>query len=141
MKTLVDTDIWSEITRAKNAAVAARASTYLSQHGRLTLSTVTVFEVVRGLQKANLQREIDQFDELLEDVEVLDLDRQSADIAGRIYGELDRRGTPIDLGDALIAGIALQHRLRLATGNTAHFSRVQTLGYPLLIEDWRTAPA
>ena len=59
MKTLVDTDIWSEITRAKSAAVVARASTYLSQQGCFTLSTVTVFEVVRGLQKANLQTEID----------------------------------------------------------------------------------
>jgi len=137
MKTLVDTDIWSEITRGKNAAVVARASTYLSQHGCFTLSSVTVFEVVRGFQKANRQNKIDEFDELLQDIEVLDLDRSAADLAGRIYGELDRRGTKIDLGDALIAGIALNHRLRVATGNTEHFSRVQGLGYPLGIEDWR----
>src|SRR5262245_41730156 len=123
MRTLLDSDIWSEIMRAKNASVAARAATYLSQHGCFILSTVTVFEIVRGLQKENRQDKIDQFDELLEDVEVLDLDRQAADLAGRIYGELDRRGHRIDFGDALIAGIALRHRLCLATGNTAHFSR------------------
>jgi tRNA(fMet)-specific endonuclease VapC len=140
MKTLLDTDIWSEIMRGKNAVVGARASTHLSQRGRLTLSTVTVFEIVRGFQRAGREDKVDEFDELLEDVEVLDLDRPAADIAGRIYEELDRRGHRIDLGNALIAGIALQHRLRLAAGNTAHSSRVQTLGYPLLIEDWRTEP-
>jgi predicted nucleic acid-binding protein len=138
MKTLLDMDIWSEIMRAKNAEVTSRASTYLSQHGRFTLSTVTVFEVVRGLQKANRQNRIDEFDEMLDDIEVLDLDRSAADLAGRIYGELDRRGTKIDFGDALIAGIALRHRVRLATGNAAHFSRVQSLGYPLLLDDWRS---
>jgi tRNA(fMet)-specific endonuclease VapC len=36
-----------------------------------------------------------------------------------------------------IAAIALEHGLELVTGNTAHFQRVQQLGYPLTLANWR----
>ncbi len=37
----------------------------------------------------------------------------------------------------MIAAIAIGHGLELATGNTAHFQRVQQLGYPLTLVNWR----
>jgi predicted nucleic acid-binding protein len=37
----------------------------------------------------------------------------------------------------MVAAIALQHGLTLATGNTAHYERVKALGYALDIENWR----
>lgn len=37
----------------------------------------------------------------------------------------------------MIAAIALEHGLELATGNTAHFQRVQQLGYSLTLVNWR----
>ncbi len=46
-RTLVDTDIWSEIFKEKNTTVLARAATCLSQHGRYTLTAVTVFDVIK----------------------------------------------------------------------------------------------
>jgi tRNA(fMet)-specific endonuclease VapC len=120
MRTLVDTDIWSEIFKGKNAVVLARAATYLSQHGCFTLTAVTVFEVVQGLQRVGRQDRIDAFRSMLEDIEVLDLDQDSADLAAVIHGELDRRGHAIDVGDAQNAAIALRHRLCVATGNVRH---------------------
>lgn len=33
----------------------------------------------------------------------------------------------------MIAAIALHHGLEVVTGNTAHFQRVQQLGYPLAL--------
>src|SRR5262249_6094795 len=101
MKTLVDTAIWSEITRARNAVVSARASAYLAQYGRLTLSVVTVFETIRGLSQRRRDAKLDEFREVLDAIEVLDLDRTAADLAGRVYGELERTGQKIDIGDAL----------------------------------------
>jgi tRNA(fMet)-specific endonuclease VapC len=37
----------------------------------------------------------------------------------------------------MIAAIALTHGLELVTGNTANFQRVQQLGYPLPLANWR----
>jgi tRNA(fMet)-specific endonuclease VapC len=101
MRTLVDTDIWSEIFKGKNATVLARAAAYLSQHGRFTLTAVTVFEVIQGLQRVQRASRIDAFREMLEDIEVLELDQECADLAAAIYGELERRGRGIDAGDAV----------------------------------------
>lgn len=140
MRTLVDTDIWSEIFKGKNATVLARAATYLTQHGRYTLSAVTVFEVVQGLQRMGRHTLIDGFREMLGDMEVLELDQAAADLAAVIYGELQRTGQGIDVGDAQNAAIALRHRLCVATGNVRHYSRIQGLGYPLIIENWRDSP-
>jgi hypothetical protein len=50
---LVDTDILSEYLRGKNSEVQDRAREYREEHGRLTISVVTVFEVVRGRHQAN----------------------------------------------------------------------------------------
>jgi PIN domain-containing protein len=71
--------------------------------------------------------------------EVLPFDRATAELAGRIAGELERTGQPIGLADPMIAAIALTHGLELVTGNTAHFQRVQNLGYPLTLVNWRLA--
>lgn len=79
MRTLVDTDIWSEIFKGKNPTVLSRAAAYLSQHGRYTLTAVTVFEVIQGLQQVQRESRIEAFREMLEDIEILELDQASAD--------------------------------------------------------------
>ena len=61
----------------------------------------------------------------------------AADLAGRIGAGLDRIGQPIGLADTMIAAIALGHGLELVTGNTSDFQRVQQLGYPLILANWR----
>ena len=61
----------------------------------------------------------------------------AADLAGRIGAGLDRIGQPIGLADTMIAAIALEHGLELVTGNTSDFQRVQQLGYPLILTNWR----
>jgi len=48
------------------------------------------------------------------------------------------RGQPIGTADPMIAAIAIEHGLQLVTGNTAHFQRIQRLGYPLTLANWRT---
>ncbi len=78
---------------------------------------------------AELQRELPY-------VEVIDLTREIAVLAGRIFGDLYWIGQQIGTADALIAATALHHAITLVTGNGRHFERIQLLGYPLLIEDW-----
>ena len=66
-----------------------------------------------------------------------DFARDTAELAGRIAGELERIGQPIGTADPMIAAIALHHGLELVTGNTAHFQRIQQIGYPLTLANWR----
>ena len=60
-KCIVDTDILSEYLRGKNADVQDRAREYLEEHGRFTMSVVTMFEVVRGRHQANQPSELRNF--------------------------------------------------------------------------------
>ena len=136
-RALLDTDILSEILKDRNEAVSARAAVYLRAQGRLTISAVTVLEVVAGWRR--LQRE-DRVEEFLGRVglfEILSFDTLAAEQAGRIEGDLLRTGTPIGRADSMIAAIALIHRLPLVTGNTSHYARIQGLGYGLSLQNWR----
>jgi tRNA(fMet)-specific endonuclease VapC len=95
-KALLDTDIYSEVIKAANPLVVGNAITYRRTHGKLTISVISVMEIVRGFQQ-----------------------------------------NQIGMADTMIAAIALHHNLELVTGNTSHFQRVQQLGYPLTLANWR----
>lgn len=138
-KTLLDTDIFSELMRGKNEVVRARADAYVKQHGRLAISTVTVLEVAKGLQKAGRHDALERFVGSLPSVEVVPLGLEDAIVAGRMYGDLERLGQPIGRADPMIAGIAVAHGLVLATGNEKHYARIQAAGYGLVLDNWRVA--
>ena len=134
-KALLDTDIDSEVL--KSVDPTRHATAYRQAHGILTTSAVTVTEIVRGFQRNQSLRKLHNFLVAVAQEEVLALDRAAGELAGRIAGELERIGHPIGLADPMIAAIALTHGLELVTGNTAHFQRVQNLGYPLILVNWR----
>lgn len=116
-KALLDTDIISEIFKRIDRRVADRATIYRHAFGCYTLSVITVLEVVKSWHK---------------------LDRQGAELAGRIYADLELTGQPIGLADAMIAATALQHNLMLVPGNISHSQRIQRLGSSLQLDNWRT---
>ncbi|MGA2703650.1 MAG: PIN domain-containing protein [Isosphaeraceae bacterium] len=135
-KSLLDTDILSEIGKGIDPTVARHAAAYLSAFGRYTLSAVTVAEAIWGLEKRQSFRRLNAFRASLPSMEVLPF-ADAADLAGRIGAGLDRIGQPIGLADTMIAAIALEHGLELVTGNTSDFQRVQQFGYPLTLSNWR----
>jgi tRNA(fMet)-specific endonuclease VapC len=136
-KSLLDTDIFSEILKGINPNVIAKAAAYRSVFGQYTISVITVMEIVKGFHKLQREDRIQQFLAGLTTVELLSLDAQSAELAGRIYTDLERSGQPIGRADPIIAAIALRHGLVLATGNLSHYQRIQNLGYALRLENWR----
>ena len=136
-KALLDTDIYSEILKSVDPTVTRNATAYRQAHGILTLSAVTVMEVIRGFQKNQSQRKLQNFLAAVALEEVLAFDQPAGELAGRIAGDLERIGQPIGLADPMIAAIALTHGLELVTGNTAHFQRIQQLGYSITLNNWR----
>ncbi|WP_238360988.1 PIN domain-containing protein [Iningainema tapete] len=74
----------------------------------------------------------------ISDAQVLTLELSDAELAGRIYADLQRIGQPIGLADAMIAAIAIQQNLTLVSGNLSHYQRIQALGYSLKLDNWRS---
>jgi tRNA(fMet)-specific endonuclease VapC len=136
-KALLDTDIYSEVLKAVDQNVARNAAAYRRTNGFLTISVITVMEVIQGLQKVGGSNRIQAFRNAIAPEEFLPFDQDAADLAGRIAGGLDRVGRAIDRCDPMIAAVAITHGLELVTGNTSHYQRLHQLGYPLTLVNWR----
>lgn len=137
LKTILDTDIFSEILKNKNAKVSKKAKEYFGYFKYYTITTITVLEIVKGFHKVNREAKIQKFLSAISSSEILSLNTESAEIAGRIYADLERTGQPIGRADPIIAGIALTNELILSTGNIKHYQRIQYLGYDLKLENWK----
>ena len=138
-KALLDTDIYSEILKAINQTVTRNATAYRLAMGCLSLSVITVMEIIQGLQKVGASpKRIQAFRTAILPEEILPFDQGAADLAGLIAGNLDRVGRPIGRCDPMIAAVAIRNGLELVTGNTAHYQRIQQLGYSITLVNWRT---
>jgi tRNA(fMet)-specific endonuclease VapC len=138
-RSLLDTDMFSEALRGRDARVRAKAEAYLDVFGRFTLSVITVAELIDGFRR---QQRDDRIVTLMAEIEagsheVIPLGVRAAELAGQIFGELYRTGQPIGRDDPYIAATALAEGLPLITGNTGHYERIQALGYPLQLDNWR----
>ena len=48
---LLDTDMLNEVLKQKNANVVHHATNYLKQHGHFSMSSMTRYELLRGLKE------------------------------------------------------------------------------------------
>jgi tRNA(fMet)-specific endonuclease VapC len=136
-KALLDTDIYSEVLKAFDPVVARNATSYRQALGVLTVSVITVMEIIQGYQRVGGSARIRSFRNAVAQEEVLLFDQATADLAGQIAGDLDRVGRPIGRCDPMIAAVAITHGLELVTGNTTHYQRLHPLGYSLTLVNWR----
>ena len=136
-KSLLDTDIFSEVIKRVDHLVIQKAHEYIRAFNRYSISTITVMEIVKGLHKVRREDRIKQLLSSLPLIAILTLDVRSADLAGRIYGDLERVGKTTGRADPMIAAIAINNGLTLVSGNVTHSQRIQELGYPLVLDNWR----
>ena len=136
-KALLDTDILSEILKAKNTSIVSKAVAYKENFERFTISVITVLEIVKGLHKIGRADALKKFLDGLQAIEVIPFDENCSIIAGRMFADLENTGQPIGKADPMIAAIAIQHGLTLVTGNTGHYERLRKLGYSLKLDNWR----
>jgi predicted nucleic acid-binding protein len=140
----LDTDTLSELSRG-NRVVTQRALTYLADFGRLTITSVTVFERLRGYRRAicdgkPFERQMHAFEALVANCIVLPFDRDAASVAAEIWSAVTRSQRQ-QLGDILIAAIAATRQVPLVTRNRRDFQRLaDASGVPLRLVDWSKAP-
>lgn len=88
--------------------------------------SLVLFEVYRGAARTDGREGVDRVAAGLDWLEPLPLDEPAAREAAVIEAELLDSGTPINLGDTLIAGVCRHNGGRLITRDS-HFDRVQDL--------------
>ncbi len=137
---VLDTDTLSELSRG-NPHVRERAVAYLADFGRLTITAVTVFERLRGYAQAlrngkPFERQMQAFEALVANCIVLPFDQEAARVAADIWSAAARRDRQ-QLGDILIASIAVSRQLPLVTRNQRDFERLlKASGIELRLLDW-----
>lgn len=134
---LLDTNVVSELT---NDVPHPAVVSFLAEHNELWLASVVVHELEYGLQLLPQGRRRNRlYSSHLEIVaryydRILPLDRTSAEWAASLRAQAQRSGRTLDLGDALIAGIAKANDLTIATRNVRDFDG---LGIPI-VNPWET---
>ena len=125
---LLDTNVLSELTReVPHPGVIA----FLAEQEDLWLPSLVVHELEYGVQLLPQGRRRDQLQAMLTNIistyadRILALDRPAAESAARLRAQARRMGRPLDLGDALIAGIAQSNVLTIATRNVRDFDYVE----------------
>ncbi len=121
---LLDTNVVSELTNdVPDAGVVA----FLLEHDDLWLSSVSIHELEYGLRLLPDGRRRDRLYAAHSGImsiygdHILPLDRAGAELAAALRAHTRRSGRTLDLGDALIAGIAQANELTVATRNVRDF--------------------
>jgi tRNA(fMet)-specific endonuclease VapC len=144
-KALLDSSTLFDITRALKGRkgvwatnTLGRLAEYERHFPRLTISGITVFELLEGLYRGNETEAIEEFHgKLLPGYEVIQPSIEIEDKAAEIHAKLGLAGLSIDVPDTLIAATAIVHDLTLVNANTRHFARVEDSGFPLRLANWR----
>jgi len=123
---LIDTDILSLFFR-NDLTVIEHFREYLQEHGRMTISILTFYEILSGLKHRDALKQLDMFLKFSKNNTILPLTEQSVAISSDIYAALRKTGNQLDDIDILIAGVAMAHNLVLVTHNVNHFNWIDDL--------------
>ncbi len=131
MKYMLDTNICIYAIKHKSDTVIKKFLSHDPEE--LCISAITYAELMHGVEKSiAVERNRIAMSLFLSPITILQFDEHAAEEYGRIKAELEKKGTPIDPMNTLIAGHAMSRGLILVTNNTREFNRV----VGLTVEDW-----
>ena len=123
---ILETSFVIDFLNGKKDAVA-KISSLVDQNVDCIVTTPTIFEVWSGIVSLKKgENEKIKTKLLLNNQIICGLDTESAEIAGKIHGELVLKGKTIDPADCMIAGIAIKNNLPVLTID-GHFDRIEGL--------------
>jgi tRNA(fMet)-specific endonuclease VapC len=129
MTVLLDTSVLIDILNRRGGR--SELFRQLLQEGHaFACCAVTIAEVYAGMKP----HEKSATEELLAGLEYFETPRTTAERAGRLKGTFARKGHTVGLQDVLIAAVALENDLVLATDNRKHFpmAELKLLALPAL---------
>ncbi|MFZ0313837.1 MAG: PIN domain-containing protein [Candidatus Korobacteraceae bacterium] len=137
VRSILDTDILSEYLKGHDPNVITHAARYAEEHGVFTFTSVTVDEIVYGLELKSASSQLKRALEWLNQNE--EITPTSADYvtAATIKATARKHGSVLELPDCLIAAVAVRLERPLVTGNTEDFQAIQETGVNLVLENWR----
>jgi tRNA(fMet)-specific endonuclease VapC len=136
-RTLLDTDILSEVLKGRDQVVARQAARYLREFGHFTFTSVSVHEIVYGLTSKGAGRQLALANRYFGDSEVVVPILEDYRLSGEIRGNARKLGHQLALDDCLIGSIAYRLGRPVVTGNTGHFTAMQLAGLAIELESWR----
>jgi tRNA(fMet)-specific endonuclease VapC len=139
VRSILDTDILSEYFKGHDQTVINHAGRYAKEHGFFTFTSVTVHEIVYGLELKSAASQLKKAIEWLKQNE--EITPTSADYlaAATIKAKARQNGSALELPDCLIAAVAVRLGRPLVTGNTDDFEAIKKTGVNLMLENWRNA--
>ena len=123
---ILGTDIFSYYLKG-NEGVMLEIVNYLTEYPTLNLSYISYYEILKGLKYKKALTQEENFEELITEINLINVDKFSLKISAEIYSDLRSKGKTIGVCDTLIAGIAIQNNLQLITNNTKHFKDISNL--------------
>jgi predicted nucleic acid-binding protein len=136
-QSILDTDILSEYLKGHDASVANRGTRYARVHGVFTFTSITVFEVLFGLELKAAKAQLAKVQEWFSRNEEITPVAADYRMAATIKSTAARQGLTVELPDCLIAAVAVRLGRPLVTGNTDDFRAIQRTGINLTIDNWR----
>lgn len=131
MKYMLDTNICIYAIKHKPDTVIKKFLSHDPEE--LCISAITYAELMHGVEKSMaVEKNRIAMSLFLSPITILQFDERAAEEYGRIKAELEKKGTPIDPMDTLIASHTKSRGLIIVTNNTRKFNRVAGL----TIEDW-----
>jgi tRNA(fMet)-specific endonuclease VapC len=127
---LLDTNVVSDLVRNPKGRVAQRATA--AGDAALCTSIIVACELRYGAEQKGSPRLTNQLAAVLEQIDILPLDREADLHYGTIRAELERTGRMIGPNDLLIAAQCLALGTVLVTENEDEFKRVPGLRW----ENW-----
>ncbi|MGB2842741.1 MAG: type II toxin-antitoxin system VapC family toxin [Halobacteriota archaeon] len=128
---VLDTDHCVELLRENRGVLTKLKS--LDMDIEVYTTTITAAELFYGAHRmSNPEQRLGEVNAFLNDIDIIDLDLESAKIYGQLKAELSRKGELLADNDLFIASIALSRSLTLVTHNTRHYARIPDL----CLEDW-----
>lgn len=130
LKYMLDTNITIYVIKRRPVAAL---ETFNHHAGQLCISSITVAELMHGVEKSTMpDHNLRQVEDFVSRLLTLNYGNKAAAHYGDIRAELERNGTPIGVNDLHIAGHARSEGLSLVTNNLKEFERVDGLR----LENW-----
>lgn len=130
MAYLLDTNIYIYLTKG-HAKIRQKIGDVGDEN--IYFSSLSVAEIYYGIFKSvRYHQTLNNFQKNLEKLQVLNFNKNTAKIFGRLKAECEKNGSPVEDFDLAIASIAIHHQHILVTNNTRNFEIIREL----TIEDW-----